>query len=119
MKVCGISAGGHAVIIDQMKRAEGHTEPTDADPARWGTDVLRIPVRCDDARLSGVEAAFVEGGSVKVHGSRRTAYESVVGLGLRMAAALQARAVVPPAERPGAVTMVLASGRSKSSGAWR
>lgn len=85
-----LGAGGHAgVLVDCLRLAHPglRIEALDADPKRWGTDLLGVPVVGGDDRVGELVRAgasrFVVGvGGVGDNRPRRALYERALRLGL-------------------------------------
>jgi UDP-perosamine 4-acetyltransferase len=114
-KIVGLGAGGHAAILIEMIRAVGGyeiVEVTDPRAELWGGDVLGVPIRGADDRLSGLRdagatAAFIGVGAVKSVAVRKRLFEQALSLGFELITVVHPRAFVAPSVTIGQGTMVL------------
>lgn len=113
-RIVGIGAGGHAAILVEIARTAGYevAELTDSNEARWGTQVLGVPVVGGDERLpslmgDGVDAAFIGVGAVRSTAPRVGAYEAAMLLGFELVSLTHPSAVVSASARLGRGVMVL------------
>lgn len=90
-KAIGIGAGGHAKVVLDILLEQGQCSIVgllDADPERWGTKVLGVPILGGDEKLnelivsSGITSFFLGIGAVKSLSLRRKLYEFARGKGL-------------------------------------
>jgi len=114
-KVVGLGAGGHAAVLIELLRAAGGyevVEVTDPNPELQGQEILGVPIRGGDERLTalrqeGVSAAFVGVGATKSVAPRRRVYERSAALGFDLITVVHPTAFVAPSARLGIGTMVL------------
>lgn len=113
MKIVGIGAGGHAkVLIDIVRQTPGLelVGLLDADPDKFGTDVLGYPVLGGESFLADlkVDAAFIGIGGVPSNRVRRRVFERVRAAGLPIVSLVHPTAVVAASARLGEGTMIMA-----------
>src|SRR5262245_38484014 len=114
-RVVGFGAGGHAKVIIEILRLRDFEIVGLLDPkeALWGTEVIGVPVLCDDSMLTGVKSkgvahAFIGVGSVGDSQHRIQLYDKIVAAGFEVVTAIHPAAVVSDSAVIGAGTTVMA-----------
>lgn len=118
-------AGGHARVVIDCLLSSGAIQPVaalDADPSKWGSQLLGVPVVGGDKMLPGVMAggvsSFIVGvGSVGDSRARRAIFAAGIAAGLRPINAVHRTAVRADSAHVGPGTVQFA-GSIINPGAW-
>jgi len=111
-----LGGGGHAAVVIDALLAARQGAPycvLDVDPARWGKDILGVPIRGGDDRLpelirEGVTCFVVGLGGVGDNGPRQRLFERGLAAGLSPVTVLHPSAVQSPQAHAGAGSVILA-----------